>query len=131
MPFGVDPKDAWVHLEVHAEDQKGRKYYNEQFWQPVYIKNSPLKDPKVQIKGIGGNSFEVTGKGEGVGVWVNVEPPPGVTGYFASSSTGLPSNDFYLRPGETRQLTFHIFEDTTFGGWAYNVTARSFWDNSH
>lgn len=62
----------------------------------------------------------------------SVEHPPGVRGYFVDSTTGKPSNDFYLRPDEVRTLRFVVYDADCardLEGLDANVLARSMADN--
>jgi hypothetical protein len=58
----------------------------------------------------------------------------GVRGYFKDLTTNLPSNDFFLRPDEKRQLEF-VLRDQDHDDLAQNLESRmvvrTLWDNQH
>jgi hypothetical protein len=58
----------------------------------------------------------------------------GVRGYFKDMTTKLPSNDFFLRPDEKRQLEF-VLRDQDHEDAAQNLESkmvvRTLWDNQH
>ncbi|KAG0147302.1 hypothetical protein CROQUDRAFT_43104 [Cronartium quercuum f. sp. fusiforme G11] len=129
VPGSTPPADAWLHLELTATDESGKQSYsNEQFFHPVPLKDATLRASHVNVVGIGNNQYTITAQG-GVATWVNVEPPPGVTGYFTDTKTKKPSNCFFLRPDEVRVLEFVVYEDSTNGKFADQMYARTLWDN--
>ncbi|CAH7666060.1 glycoside hydrolase superfamily [Phakopsora pachyrhizi] len=103
VPAKQSPNDAWLHLQMRTRDGK---YINEQFYTPVPLKDANLRATKVISKPIGPRKVSIEVLKGGVAPWVNVEHPPGLRGYFKDIKTGKPSNAFYLRPQEKRQLEF-------------------------
>ncbi|WAR56586.1 hypothetical protein PtB15_7B435 [Puccinia triticina] len=133
VPSGHAPNNAWMHLTLTTSDGK---YTNEQFFHPVELKDCQLQPTKVETRPIGHNQVSVEVASGGVALWVNVEHPPGVRGYFKDMETGLPSNAFFLRPKETRRLEFVLKgKDSDHDGLAKNLASRmivrTLWDNQH
>ncbi|EFP75806.2 uncharacterized protein PGTG_01137 [Puccinia graminis f. sp. tritici CRL 75-36-700-3] len=131
VPNGHPPNDAWMHLTMTTSDGK---YTNEQFFHPVALRDCKLRATKVQSRPIGHNQVSVEVASGGVAAWVNVEHPPGARGYFKDMTTKLPSNDFFLRPDEKRQLEF-VLRDQDHDDAAQNLESkmvvRTLWDNQH
>ncbi|KAH9819236.1 family 2 glycoside hydrolase [Melampsora americana] len=131
VPGSTSPNDAWLHLQLTSFSQESNQsFYNEQFFHPVPLKDAALRASHVTVSVTGKNRFNITGHGA-VAAWVNVEPPPGVTGYFTDSKTRQPSNCFFLRPDEVRVLDFVVYEDNTNGEFSNNLRVRTLWDNYH
>lgn len=107
VPIGQDPKDAWLHLQL--KDQEGH-YLNEQFFHPIPLKDAKLRESRVKVRGIGKNLISLEIEYGGVAVWVNVEHPPGVRGYFKDVKSGKPSNGFFLLPDQMRTLEFILYD---------------------
>jgi len=131
VPDGHAPNDAWMHLTMTTKDGK---YTNEQFFHPIPLKNCQLRPTKVRSRPIGHNQVSIEVASGGVAAWVNVEHPPGVRGYFKDMKTNLPSNDFFLRPDEKRQLEF-VLRDQDHDDSAHDLESRmvvrTLWDNQH
>ncbi|PLW23510.1 hypothetical protein PCASD_12060 [Puccinia coronata f. sp. avenae] len=131
VPNGHPPNDAWMHLTMTTSDGK---YTNEQFFHPIPLKDCKLRPTTVQSRPIGHNKVSIEVSSGGVAAWVNVEHPPGVRGYFKDLTTNLPSNDFFLRPDEKRQLEF-VLRDQDHDDLAQNLESRmvvrTLWDNQH
>lgn len=131
VPGSTPSNDAWLHLQLTASSQEsGQSFYNEQFFHPVPLKDAALRPSHVTVSVTDKNRFNIAGHGA-VAAWVNVEPPPGVTGYFMDSKTKKPSNCFFLRPDEIRALEFVVYEDDTNGEYAKKIRVRTLWDNYH
>ncbi|PLW18484.1 hypothetical protein PCANC_12285 [Puccinia coronata f. sp. avenae] len=132
VPNGQPPNDAWMHLKMTTSDGK---YTNEQFFHPVDLKDCQLRPTKVQSRPIGHNQVSIEVASGGVAAWVNVEHPPGVRGYFRDMVTGLPSNDFFLRPDEQRHLEFVLKGHDSANGVSKNlasrIVVRTIWNNQH
>jgi len=133
VPGGRAANDAWLHLRLRTDD--GR-YTNEQFFHPLPLKDCLLRPTKVRAQPIGHNQVSIQVVDGGVAAWVNVEHPTGVRGYFRDMDSGLPSNDFFLRPAETRRLEFVLKGTDAPGSPADNaknlaskILVRTLWDN--
>ncbi|OAV94818.1 hypothetical protein PTTG_06226 [Puccinia triticina 1-1 BBBD Race 1] len=129
VPNGHPPNDAWMHLTLTTSDGK---HTNEQFFHPVALKDCKLRQTKLRTQPIGHNQVSVEVATGGVAAWVNVEHPPGVRGYFKDMKTKLPSNDFFLRPNEKRNLEF-VLRDQDDDDLTLNLESkmvvRTLWDN--
>ncbi|CAO1620973.1 unnamed protein product [Parajaminaea phylloscopi] len=115
MPAGVNVSQVWVHLQVEARTPDGDKVISasEDFWTiPGNLKAAELADPKLTLGSAAGNghAITVTNRGGSVAPWVWLSHAEGVLGYFARSPAASlpmkPCNNFWLRPGESRTLSF-------------------------
>ncbi|CAO1622819.1 unnamed protein product [Sympodiomycopsis kandeliae] len=122
---------SWVHLQVETT-QHGKQYYNEDFFAaPGVLAQASLANPRIDLKtdSISGSKVKIqvsAQKNSSVAPWVQLDHPEGVLGYFASDRDQRPSNGFWLRPGETRNMHFV----TTHGQPVKEgYTVRSLWQN--
>jgi beta-mannosidase len=58
-----------------------------------------------------------------VAAWVWLDYPDGAVVSFDS-------NAFWLAPGEARQVTYKVKNDTTNGAWIDGVTVQSMWNQT-
>ncbi|KAN0064606.1 hypothetical protein ACQY0O_002235 [Thecaphora frezii] len=137
---------TYMHVVVeHRDPTTGATRANEHFFTPFKLRDVALRDPDLSVVDTSGADtnrqahFEVKCRGQGVAAWVWLEHPPEVVGYFverlgeAKSSEEVPSNAFWMRPGETRRVTFRMapaMAQTPAGdGWKERVRIRSMWDS--
>ena len=147
LPPGHTASNSWLHLVLTGNRSNGQRFTNEQFFNPISLAQAPLRDPRLRIQQrVHSNStvehsrhdfldayyFDITAEGDGVAAWVSLEHPEGVLGWFESvpsdpTEPTRPSNAFWLRPGEIRQVRFKPRYDRTGGKWADEVKVRSMW----
>lgn len=115
----------------------GETYSHVSWFHPDSLANSSLHDPGLhlahQAGGYGhkytsgsGNtvSFTVTAT-RAVAAWVWLDyTSTAVRGYWSE-------NGFWLGKGESKTVTFTVWDDTSGGRWVDSVTVRSLWDNNH
>ena len=58
-------------------------------------------DPKIHVTAHANLTFTLSAKG-GVGAWAWLDHPARTVGYFFDTSSNVPSNGFYLVPGQDR-----------------------------
>ena len=58
-------------------------------------------DPRIYVTSHGDLTFTLSAKG-GVGAWTWLDHPANTVGYFFDTKTKVPSNGFYLIPGQDR-----------------------------
>lgn len=116
LPEGAAPEDAFLRLNMTAIADN-RTVTNEQFvrlvhvstsyrsrslqFTPTTLANALLVDPLIHVTASDNATFTLSARG-GVAPWTWVDHPLGTVGYFVDNSTRLPSNGFYLIPGEDR-----------------------------
>ena len=71
--------------------------------------NAHLHDPLISVERLNDLTFKLSAKG-GVAPWTWIDHPSGTVGLFIDTSTGLPTNGFYLIPGidRSRQYSFRL-----------------------
>lgn len=128
VPPGTDVSQIWAHLQVEAfsagGDRKKPLASSEYFWSaPGILKNADLTDPMLELRflthkealvsfpdGKRVSRLQLTNRGESVAPWVWLSHPEGFLGYFAEDTDDLttlkPSNNFWLKPGESRYVLF-------------------------
>lgn len=68
---------------------------------PVSLAYANLVDPEIVVSAGDNCTFTLSVQG-GVGAWTWLDHPYGTVGYFVDTTTGSPSNGFYLVPGIDR-----------------------------
>ncbi|PTB36166.1 glycoside hydrolase family 2 protein [Trichoderma asperellum CBS 433.97] len=99
-------------------------YTHSAFFHPQSLRLSSIADPGlVMAKLIRGNraQFKITAT-KGVAAWVWLDYPTTVRGYFDQ-------NGFWLNKGESRTVTFSVWDDWSNGDWINDVVLRSIYDN--
>ncbi|KAH8077515.1 glycoside hydrolase family 2 protein [Cristinia sonorae] len=131
LPKGVNAGDAFMRLRVTGKVD-GKSTVSEQYFTPTSLAVANLVDPQVLLTHKTGLTFTVSAK-EGVAAWAWIDHPAGTVGYFADTSTGLPSNGFFLIPGEDRTVRFVpnrlLSKDAAPNPKDFVV--RTLWDNTH
>ncbi|KAL7784308.1 glycoside hydrolase family 2 protein [Trichoderma ceciliae] len=104
---------------------KAGGYTHSTFFHPQSLRLSSIADPGLQMTklGIRGNTaqFKITAT-KGVAAWVWLDYPTTVRGYFDQ-------NGFWLNKGESRTITFTVWDDWSKGAWVKDVVLRSIHDN--
>ena len=68
---------------------------------PTSLANASLVDPQISVTSTSELEFTLSAKG-GVGVFTWLDHPRGTIGYFIDTATNVPTNGFYLIPGQDR-----------------------------
>ncbi|KAM0453152.1 hypothetical protein ACHAPV_009108 [Trichoderma viride] len=99
-------------------------YTHSTFFHPQSLRLNSIADPGlVMTKSLHGNKaqFKITAT-KGVAAWVWLDYPTTVRGYFDQ-------NGFWLNKGESRTVTFSVWDDWSKGAWINDVVLRSIYDN--
>ncbi len=83
---------------------QGVTYRDGQFT-PTSLANAALVDPKIKLQHVKDLTFTLSASG-GVGAWTWLDHPAGTVGHFMDTHTNIPSNGFYLVPGNDRTGTY-------------------------
>ncbi|KAJ7442724.1 glycoside hydrolase family 2 protein [Mycena galericulata] len=127
---GVNASDALLVLNVSATTAgSGAAYTHSAVFHPATLARATLPDPGLTVtlptvkSGATTASFTVTAsKAVAAWVWLDVDTTA-VQGYWSA-------NGFWLQKGESREVSFTVWNDWTEGKWVEGVTARSVWDNT-
>jgi len=124
---GVNVSDAILHVNISATgEQSHQPYAHEYYFHPAALNEVPLQDPKLLLTHTGGSGmvdFTVTAQ-DAVAAWVWLEiPTNAVLGYWSD-------NGFWMNKGESKTVTFKVWEDWTAGKWVETVNVRSMWNNT-
>ncbi|EIN11243.1 glycoside hydrolase family 2 protein [Punctularia strigosozonata HHB-11173 SS5] len=131
LPPGSDPKDVWLRMNLIAVADK-RIVTNEQFFTPVSLADANLVDPLISV--IRGKDLTFTLRAAGgVAPWTWIDHPAGTVGYFIDAITHLPSNGFYLVPGQDRTIKFILNQSMSRSASPNpaDFVVRSLWNNTH
>ncbi|TFY78864.1 hypothetical protein EWM64_g5145 [Hericium alpestre] len=131
LPSGKNSSDVWLLLNLTAEIEN-RTVTNEQYFTPTSLADAALVDPQISVTSSDNFSFTLSAKG-GVAAWTWLDHPSGTVGYFVDSVTGLPSNAFYLVPGQDRTLSFNFnaLLSKNKSPDPSDFVVRSVWNNTH
>ena len=125
---GYNFSNAILHLSVTAQDQggSGETHAHSYFFHPASLANAPLQDPGLTLtqgSKSGVLTFTVTAiKAVAAWVWIDYTST-NVQGYWSE-------NGFWLKKGESKTVTFTVWNDWSGGEWANTVSVRSLWDNT-
>ncbi|KJA19197.1 glycoside hydrolase family 2 protein [Hypholoma sublateritium FD-334 SS-4] len=131
LPTGYDARDVWMLVNLTAQTD-GRTVTNEQYFTPTSLAIARLHDPLISVERSDDLTFTLSAKG-GVSPWTWIDHPSGTVGLFVDTSTGLPTNGFYLIPGIDHFLRFEINEalSRVRKPAATEFVVRSLWNNTH
>ncbi|TBU37489.1 glycoside hydrolase [Dichomitus squalens] len=131
LPAGKTALDVFLLLNVSAVVD-GKTVTQESYFTPVSLALAKLVDPAIKITPGDDLTFTLSAKG-GVGVYAWLDHPAGTVGYFRDSSTGLPTNGFYLIPGidRTLQFVFNPSLSKVANPNPADFVVRSVWNNTH
>ncbi|KXN81560.1 putative beta-mannosidase A [Leucoagaricus sp. SymC.cos] len=131
LPKGRNVMDVWMLLNLTAEVD-GKTVTNEQWFTPTSLANANLQDPKISLTHTSNLTFKLSAKG-GVGAWTWIDHPAGTIGIFVDAKTGVPTNGFYLIPGQDRTLRFELNSalSRVKNPDPKDFVVRSLWDNTH
>ncbi|EGO00434.1 glycoside hydrolase family 2 protein [Serpula lacrymans var. lacrymans S7.3] len=131
LPSGANANDVFLLLNLTA--QVGNKTVtNENYFTPVSLANATLVDPQIEVTSGENYTFTLSAKG-GVGAWTWLDHPSGTVGYFIDTSSGLPSNGYYLIPGIDRTVQFVMNDatSTVLSPDPADFVLRSLWNNTN
>jgi beta-mannosidase len=132
---GVDLSNALLRLTVVArgQDSDGDIHTHTAYFHPTSLARSPLRDPGLKLETLDAKqsrhdqstadtvSFRVRAT-KAVAAWVWID-------YTSTEVQGYCSdNGFWLTKGESREVTFTIWNDWSGGKWTDSMTVRSLWD---
>ncbi|KAG0707047.1 glycoside hydrolase family 2 protein [Suillus ampliporus] len=131
LPFGYTAKDVWLLMNVTATTDN-KLVTSESYFTPVSLAYSNLVDPQIGVIASDNYTFTLSANG-GVGAWTWLDHPSGTVGYFVDTTTGLPSNGYYLIPGIDRTVQFilSIKLSTVQSPDPADFVVRSLWNNTH
>ena len=110
--------DALLQLSVLSDDGQ---YTHSSYFHPASLKDAALKNPALKLQQVGNNKFKVAAtKAVAARVWV--DSPSTVRGAFDE-------NGFWLNRGESKIVTFTVWEDNSHGQWSKDVKVWSVWNN--
>ncbi|KAI1109677.1 glycoside hydrolase family 2 protein [Nemania sp. NC0429] len=126
LKAGFDQKNPEQNalLRLSITTNQGDKHTS--WFHPAPLASAPLRDPRLRVQAITFGlhdtvSFLVTAV-DAVAAWVWLDHPSSVRGYFDQ-------NGFWLSKGESKVVTFKVWNDfTRRGSWTRDVTARSMWN---
>ncbi|KAI0544901.1 hypothetical protein F4679DRAFT_504541 [Xylaria curta] len=122
--FGNETAEQNVLLSLSITTNQGDKHTS--WFHLVSLANAALRDPglKIEVKEHNGHdtvSFLVTAV-DAVAAWVWLDHPSSVRGHFDQ-------NAFWLGKGESKVVTFKVWNDFTGdGSWTREVAVRSMWN---
>ncbi|KAJ6476699.1 glycoside hydrolase family 2 protein [Mycena vitilis] len=130
LPAGHNATDVWMLLNLTAQVDN-RTVTNEQYFTPASLADVPLVDPQIQVNSSADLTFTLSA--HGVAPWTWMDHPAGTVGLFVDTTTGLPSNGFYLIPGIDRTLKFVVNTQLSTGlnPDPADFVVRSLWNNTH
>ncbi|KIK54373.1 glycoside hydrolase family 2 protein [Collybiopsis luxurians FD-317 M1] len=105
LPAGKGISDVWMLVNVTANVPGAGTVINENYFTPTSLGNVTLVDPKISLTTGDELTFTLEAKG-GVAPWTWLEHPAGTVGAFVDSSTGSPTNGFFLIPGIPKTVKF-------------------------
>ena len=122
LPDQIQPNQALLVITVDGQD-----YKHSDWFLPIPLKHASLEKPCIDLavidrSRISNPTFKVTVTGA-IGIWVALEQPEGVKGYFSDSF-------FLLIPGHDKEVSFRVVADYTSGRWIEQVKVRSMWNSS-
>ncbi|KAJ3556228.1 hypothetical protein NP233_g12026 [Leucocoprinus birnbaumii] len=131
LPEGKNVTDVWMLVNVTAEVD-GKTVTNEQYFTPTSLANANLQNPNITLTHTSNLTFHLSAKG-GVGAWTWMDHPSGTIGVFVDAKTGVPTNGFYLIPGQDRLLRFELNSALSRiqSPNPDDFVVRSLWDNTH
>ncbi|EJD02700.1 glycoside hydrolase [Fomitiporia mediterranea MF3/22] len=131
LPTGANASDAWMLLNVTAETESGQ-VTNEQYFTPTPLANASLIDPQINVTRGPNLTFTLSAQG-GVAPFTWLDHPSGTVGIFVDSTTGKPSNGFYLVPGNDRTVQFVLNDGLSkvSDPDPADFVVRSLWNNTH
>ncbi|KAG1751293.1 glycoside hydrolase family 2 protein [Suillus paluster] len=131
LPSGYNANDVWLLMNVTATTDN-KLVTSESYFTPVSLAYSNLVDPKIAVTASDNYTFTLSAKG-GVGAWTWLDHPSGTVGYFVDTTTGLPSNGYYLIPGIDRTVQFILSTklSTVQSSDPSDFVVRSLWNNTH
>jgi beta-mannosidase len=129
---GYSVDNAVLKISVSAKaTNTGLAYTHTSWFHPASLANVTLHDPGLKVThGGAGNhshgktvSFTVTAE-KGIAAWVWLDyTSTAIQGYWSE-------NGFWLGKGESKIVTFTVFNDWSGGEWVDTVIVRSLWDNT-
>jgi len=131
LPAGTNASDVWLRMNLTAETKTGT-VTNEQFFTAISLANATLVDPQISVQGNSDLEFTLSAKG-GVGAFTWLDHPRGTIGYFVDTATNVPTNGFFLIPGQDRTLKFMMSPElsTNTEPDPTSFVLRSLWNNTH
>ena len=125
---GFDTTNAVLRMQVQATGQRPNSnsketFRHEHYWSAVPLNKAQLVDPGLQLSYSKANECFKVSATTGVAAWVWLDYPDGAVVSFDS-------NAFWLAPGEARQVTYKVKNDTTNGTWIDGVTVQSMWNQT-
>ncbi|OAX35676.1 glycoside hydrolase family 2 protein [Rhizopogon vinicolor AM-OR11-026] len=131
LPSGYNATDVWLLMNLTATVDN-KTVTSESYFTPVSLAYSNLVDPQITVTAGDNYTFTLSAKG-GVGVWTWLDHPSGTVGYFVDTTTGLPSNGYYLIPRIDRTVQFirSMELSTVQSPNPADFVLRSLWNNTH
>ncbi|KAF9241801.1 glycoside hydrolase family 2 protein [Melanogaster broomeanus] len=125
LPSGYNANDVWLLMNLSARADN-KTVTSESYFTPVSLAQANLVDPEIAVTP--GDDYTVEWA-RGLGL----DHPYGTVGYFMDTTTGLPSNGFYLIPGIDHTLRFvpNVELSTVRDPNPADFVVRSLWNNTH
>ncbi|KAF8549672.1 glycoside hydrolase [Imleria badia] len=131
LPAGYNASDVWLLMNLTAQADN-ETVTNESYFTPISLTYANLVDPKIVVRASNNYTFTLSAQ-SGVGAWTWLDHPYGTVGYFVDTTTGSPSNGFYLVPGIDRTVQFVQNAKLSSVGNPdpSDFVVRSLWNNTH
>ncbi|KZT29074.1 glycoside hydrolase family 2 protein [Neolentinus lepideus HHB14362 ss-1] len=131
LPAGSQATDVFMLMNLTAQADN-QTVTNEQYFTPASLANTSLVDPAISMTAGSNYTFTLSAKG-GVAPWTWLDHPSGTVGYFVDTTTGLPTNGFYLIPGIDRTVQFLLNPalSKVSSPSSADFVVRSIWNNTH
>lgn len=125
---GYDMTNVVFRMRVQAEGMRPNSdvkqtLRHEHFWSAAPLNKAQLQDPGLKLSHSKSDECFTVMATTAVAAWVWLDYPDGAVVSFDS-------NGFWLAPGESRQVTYKVKNDTTNGAWIDGVTVQSMWDQT-
>ena len=124
---GYNTSNVILRLSVTgSEASTGQTYSHSSYFHPASLAQAPLQDPGLTLTHGGSESsaaFTVKAT-KAVAAWVWIDySSTAVQGYWSE-------NGFWLEKGDSKTVTFTVWNDWSGGEWVDTVIVRSLWNNT-
>jgi len=128
---GCNASDVWLLMNLTT--QAGNEtVVNEWYFTPVSLAYANLVDPEIVVSA--GDNYTLTLSAQGdIGAWTWLDHQYRTVGYLVDTTTGNPSNGFYLVPGIDRTVQFirNAKLSSVENPDPSDFVVRSLWNNTH
>jgi beta-mannosidase len=123
---GIDNSSVVLKMDIIAvgnlpNSKKEQVFTHQNWYHPVPLSKVKLEDPGLKITHNAEKKVFRIEATKAIAPWVWIDYPAGAVVTFED-------NGFWLKPGDSRDLTYEVQSDETAGKWATGVTVESLWN---